>query len=57
MAKQFESLGISVFCQDMAMMLEAGIIPEEAVGLLAEDTQDSVSGEVLKKMEKDSKNI
>ena len=53
MAERMESLGISVFCQDMAMMLEAGIMPEEAVGLLGEDTQEPAVREALKSMEKE----
>ena len=53
MAEQMESLGISVFCEDMAMMLEAGIMPEEAVGLLAEDTKENTTQEALKAMEKE----
>ena len=50
--RELESLAISVFCQDMAMMLHAGIIPEEALGLLAEDTKEGTFYEVLKSMEK-----
>ena len=53
MAKEVESLAISVFCEDMAMMLEAGIAPEEALGLLAEDMQNSDFHGVLKEMEKE----
>ena len=36
--KQLESLAVSVFCENMAMMLGAGIGAEEAAGLLSEDS-------------------
>lgn len=39
MAKQeLSSLAVSAFCEDLAMMLGAGIQAEEAVGLLCEDS-------------------
>ena len=47
MAKKLEALALSVFCQDVAMMLEAGIGPEEAVGLLREDAPGGVLGSAL----------
>nr|WP_317399755.1 type II secretion system F family protein [uncultured Gemmiger sp.] len=36
--KQLESLAVSIFCENMAMMLGAGIGAEEAAGLLSEDS-------------------
>ncbi len=50
--RELESLAISVFCQDMAMMLQAGIIPEEALSLLASDTKEGTLYDALKSMEK-----
>ena len=35
--KQLENRAISLFCENMAMLLGAGISAEEAAGLLAED--------------------
>lgn len=35
-----DSLAISVFCDNLAMMLSAGITAEEAVGLLCEDAEE-----------------
>lgn len=36
--QQLESLAVSIFCENMAMMLGAGIGAEEAAGLLSEDS-------------------
>ena len=39
MAKnELNSLAVSAFCESMAMMLEAGIQPDEAAAPLAEDS-------------------
>ena len=51
MAEQIQTLGVSVFCQDMAMMLAAGIGPEEALGLLAEDAGDMSLSAAFREME------
>ena len=50
--KELESQAISVFCQEMSMMLHAGITPEEALGLLSEDTKEGSFHDVMKSMEK-----
>lgn len=36
--KELSSRAVSIFCEDLAMMLHAGIQPDEAAGLLAEDS-------------------
>ena len=51
--KELESQAISVFCQEMSMMLHAGITPEEALGLLSEDTKEGSFHDVMKSMEKE----
>ena len=38
MKKQMKALEVSVFCRDTAMMLAAGIAPEESVSLLQEES-------------------
>ena len=41
MAKnELSSIAVSAFCENLAMMLEAGIQPDEAAALLAEDTHN-----------------
>lgn len=40
--KTLSSLAVSVFCENMAMMLAAGIGNDEAVALLCEDTSESI---------------
>lgn len=52
MAQKLEALALSVFCQDMAMMLEAGIVPEEAVSLLREDAPEGALHAALQRMER-----
>ncbi|MDO4459259.1 MAG: type II secretion system F family protein [Clostridia bacterium] len=37
---ELNSLSISIFCENIAMMLGAGITPDEAVSLLADDAAD-----------------
>lgn len=39
MKKTIDSLGISAFCESMAMMLQAGIQTDEAIALLIEDQE------------------
>ena len=36
--KEMNPLAVSAFCESMAMMLQSGISPDEAAGLLAEDS-------------------
>lgn len=48
-----ESMAVSIFCQEMSMMLQAGIGPEEALGLLSDDTKEGMLHQVLKGMEKE----
>ena len=45
--KKLDELGVSAFCESMAMMLQSGIQPDEAVDLL-QSGHDSVTG-VLEK--------
>lgn len=52
MAQKLEAVALSVFCQDMAMMLEAGIAPEEAVALLREDAPEGVLHIALESVER-----
>jgi type IV pilus assembly protein PilC len=52
MAQKLEPLALSVFFENMAMMLEAGITPEEAVGLLREDHPSGDLGSVLERLER-----
>ena len=40
--KQLENRAISLFCENMAMLLGAGISAEEAAGLLAEDSAEGL---------------
>lgn len=40
--KQLNSLGVSVFCENLAMMLSAGITADGAMELLAQDAQKGV---------------
>lgn len=46
--KKLNSLGVSVFCENLAMMLAAGIPTENAMELLAEDTQSGLFCETAK---------
>ena len=39
MKKQLSSIAASVFCENMAMMLSAGIPVDEALSLLCEDSE------------------
>jgi len=39
MKKQLDDLGVSAFCESMAMMVRAGIQTDEAIGLLAESAR------------------
>ncbi len=39
-AKKLSDLAVGVFCENMAMMLAAGIGPDEAVGLLGRDSDE-----------------
>lgn len=50
--KQLESLAISVFCENMAMMLGAGIGAEEAAGLLGEDSTQGSFYDAAKSVQK-----
>lgn len=50
--KQLESLAISVFCENMAMMLGAGIGAEEAAGLLGEDSTQGSFHDAAKSVQK-----
>lgn len=52
MAQKLEAAALSVFCQDMAMMLEAGIAPEEAVSLLREDAPEGGLHSALESVER-----
>lgn len=45
--KNLDSLAISIFCENLAMMLAAGIPAEEAVGLLAEDAGSAPLADVI----------
>ena len=40
--KQLENRAISLFCENMAMLLGAGISAEEAAGLLAGDSAEGL---------------
>ena len=42
MKKQLKSLEISVFCRDTAMMLAAGVAPEESISLLQEENSSPI---------------
>lgn len=50
--KQLESLAVSVFCENMAMMLGAGIGAEEAAGLLGEDSTQGSFHDAAKSVQK-----
>ena len=50
--KQLESLAISVFCENMAMMLGAGIGAEEAAGLLGADSTQGSFHDAAKSVQK-----
>lgn len=50
--KQLESLAISVFCENMAMMLGAGIGAEEEAGLLGEDSTQGSFHDAAKSVQK-----
>lgn len=50
--KQLESLAVSVFCENMAMMLGAGIGAEEAAGLLGEDSTQGGFHDAAKSIQK-----
>lgn len=50
--KQLENLAISVFCENMAMMLGAGIGAEEAAGLLGEDSTQGSFHDAAKSVQK-----
>ena len=50
--KQLESLAISVFCENMAMMLGAGIGAEEAAGLLGDDSTQGSFHDAAKSVQK-----
>ena len=41
-SKELDNRALSLFCENMAMLLGAGIGPEEAAGLLCEDSADSL---------------
>jgi type IV pilus assembly protein PilC len=40
MSKQLDNLGVSAFCESMAMMVRSGIQTDEAIGLLAESAKN-----------------
>lgn len=50
--KQLKSLAVSVFCENMAMMLGAGIGAEEAAGLLGEDSTQGDFHDAAKSIQK-----
>lgn len=50
--KQLESLAVSIFCENMAMMLGAGIGAEEAAGLLGEDSTQGEFHDAAKSIQK-----
>ena len=50
--KQLESMAVSVFCENMAMMLGAGIGAEEAAGLLSEDSTQGGFHDAAKSVQK-----
>lgn len=50
--KQLESLAVSLFCENMAMMLGAGIGAEEAAGLLSEDSTQGGFHDAAKSIQK-----
>ena len=50
--KQLESMAVSVFCENMAMMLGAGIGAEEAAGLLSEDSTRGEFHDAAKSIQK-----
>lgn len=53
MAKnELNSLAVSAFCESMAMMLEAGIQPDEAAALLAEDSGAGQLQQAARSMQK-----
>lgn len=51
--KRLNSLGVSVFCENLAMMLSAGIPADSAMELLAEDTQAGTFCETAKAVERE----
>lgn len=50
--KELSSLAVSIFCEDLAMMLQAGIQPDEAAGLLAEDSSSEAFQQAARSMQK-----
>lgn len=50
--KQLKSLAVSIFCENMAMMLGAGIGAEEAAGLLSEDSTQGDFHDAAKSIQK-----
>lgn len=50
--KQLDSMAVSVFCENMAMMLGAGIGAEEAAGLLSEDSAQGGFHDAAKSIQK-----
>lgn len=53
-SKKLDELGVSAFCESMAMLLDAGIQTDEAIGLLLQKESDRKAGvleEALKVME------
>lgn len=53
MATELSALAISVFCRNIAMMLEAGITPEESISLLLEDTRTDALHDTLEQLHRD----
>ncbi|MCR5666846.1 MAG: type II secretion system F family protein [Eubacterium sp.] len=50
--KQMDYAYVSVFCENMAMMLSGGIVPEEAIGLLIDDSDKNRYYDSLKEVQK-----
>ncbi|SDB21451.1 type II secretion system F family protein [Eubacterium oxidoreducens] len=50
--KQIDYAYVSVFCENVAMMLSGGIVPEEAIGLLMDDSDKNRYYDELKEIQK-----
>ena len=51
-SKELDNRALSLFCENMAMLLGAGIGPEEAAGLLCEDSADSLFHDAAQAVQK-----
>lgn len=50
MKEQLKSLEVSVFCRDTAMMLAAGVAPEESIALLQEENSSPIFSNAVKNL-------